>query len=359
MFLLLILMAAGCREKREMPVSTPAQTVTEPVQNQSGTKPREAQSDQESMPGPVAQESMSGQSDQEPMSGQSDQEPMSRQVAQESMPGQVDQEPRSGQVVQESMSDQSDTEPQPAQSDTLAAAEPDAADGGSGAAESTEPLAAEPAAEPQAAEETTPARHFHVVVNGDSRSVCLYCSQAYSEEEFPKHLFTHHLSETYSADFGDLTFVAKGGEGYDFFSTYGLALAATHFGPDSVLVVWFGVNDAERADQYITYMNNVSLQFGIPVYYMTIGPCYDQWTIREPAVEEMNRKLKENLRPEIRVIDMFSFIQDGIARGEFGTLDGLHYNYHTCRAIVEHLLQVLEEEYAAGRMEFHYTGSLG
>ena len=214
---------------------------------------------------------------------------------------------------------------------------------------------AQEAEEPQA----VPDRHFQVVINGDSRTVCLYCSLAYSEEEFPQHLFTHHLSETYSADYGNSCFVAKGGEGYDFFTTYGLALAATHFGEDSVLVVWFGVNDAERADQYITYMNNVSLQFGIPVYYMTIGPCYDSWTKREPGVEEMNRKLRENLRPEIRVIDMFSFIQDGMARGEFGTLDGLHYNYRTCRAIYEHLLEVLEQEYAEGRMEFHYTGFLG
>ena len=194
-------------------------------------------------------------------------------------------------------------------------------------------------------------RNFHVVFNGDSRTVCLYCAQAYSEEEYPKHLFTHHLSETYSASVGNSTFVAKGGEGYYFFSTYGLALAATHFEEDSVLVVWFGVNDAEFVDQYIVYMNGASLQFGIPVYYMTLGPCCDTWTKREPGIEAMNEKLRTQLRPEIGVIDVFPFIQDGMNRGEFGTLDGLHYNYKTSRAIYDYVMAFLEAEYAAGKWQ--------
>ena len=183
----------------------------------------------------------------------------------------------------------------------------------------------------------------NLVINGDSRTVGLFCSLAYDAEEFPKHLF-YHISEDYSGAVGNIVFVGKGGEGYNWFSTYGLAFAARHFDENSVLAVWFGVNDPENAANYVTYMNNVSLQWGIPVYYLTVGPCYDHWAEREGAVEEMNRMLYEGLREEITVIDVWQFIRDGMDRGEFGTQDGLHYNYYTCNAVNEFVYRSIDED---------------
>ena len=113
---------------------------------------------------------------------------------------------------------------------------------------------------------------------------------------------------------------------------------------DAVLAVWFGVNDPENADSYVTYMNNVSLQWGIPVYYLNVGPCYGSWAVKEPAVQEMNRKLAEGLREEITVIDVYSFIQNGMDTGIFGTQDGLHYNYETCRAIVDFAVREIDAD---------------
>ena len=182
-----------------------------------------------------------------------------------------------------------------------------------------------------------------LIFNGDSRTVGLYCSQAYDAEEFPKHLF-YHIAEDYTGTVGSNVFVGKGGEGYVWFSTYGLAFAALQINEDAVLAVWFGVNDPENADSYVAYMNNVSLQWGIPVYYLNVGPCYGSWAVKEPAVQEMNRKLAEGLREEITVIDVYSFIQNGMDTGIFGTQDGLHYNYETCRAIVDFAVREIDAD---------------
>ena len=157
---------------------------------------------------------------------------------------------------------------------------------------------------------------------------------------------------SYTSHMGDLASSWKG-PSYD-----NLSSKAEEFTNDYKSVISDGMNAfASACSTYVTFVATKQA-YNDAVAKANAATDPDE-KARWAAEAERLKAEMEKLRTEIRVIDMFSFIQDGIARGEFGTLDGLHYNYHTCRAIVEHLLQVLEEEYAAGRMEFHYTGSLG
>lgn len=183
----------------------------------------------------------------------------------------------------------------------------------------------------------------HLVICGDSRTVGLYCSQAYDENEFASHMF-YNISSEYTGIANNMVFVAKGGEGYDFFAKLGLALAALYLDEDAVLVVWYGVNDLQKADQYVSYMNGAGLQFGVPVYYMTVGPADKDWAYDMPDILAMNQKLRDGLDPAIGIIDTFTFIQTGMDAGTCATLDGLHYTYETDRQIVDYMRQVISED---------------
>ena len=183
----------------------------------------------------------------------------------------------------------------------------------------------------------------HLVIVGDSRTVGLYCSQAYDAAEFPSHMF-YNMSSEYTGIANNMVFVAKGGEGYDWFAKLGLALAAQYLDKDAVLVVWLGVNDLQKAQQYITYMNGAGLQFGVPVYYMTVGPADGGWADHEADILAMNDALRGGLNPAIGIIDTYTFVKSGLDAGSCHTLDGLHYDYETDRQIVDYMRQVISED---------------
>ena len=58
---------------------------------------------------------------------------------------------------------------------------------------------------------------LRLIFLGDSRTVGLYCSQAYSREEAEAHYF-YHIGEEMYASLGPVTYVAHGGTGYDWLS---------------------------------------------------------------------------------------------------------------------------------------------
>jgi len=182
-----------------------------------------------------------------------------------------------------------------------------------------------------------------IIVLGDSRTVGLYCSMTYTADEFPGHIF-YHIAADHTGFYENSVFAAKGGEGYPWFETYGAALGVAQMDENSVFVVWYGVNDLWNIDKYINYVNYTLVPFGAPVYYMTIGPCDQHWSESNPEVINFNEKLKAGLLPEVKVIDMHTFISEGMASGQFGTMDGLHYNYETCRAIYQHMADVIEAD---------------
>ena len=221
-----------------------------------------------------------------------------------------------------------------------------------------EAAAAEKQTEERAAEETVSRPPVQVHVNpvdeyscreekiimlGDSRTVCLYCSMIYSAEEFPSHVF-YHIAPDYTGTYEDTVFVAKGGEGYAWFSSCSVPLAQQHMDSDSVIVIWFGVNDLGAADRYINYINTTLLQYDVPVYYMTVGPCDQHWSDKNPEVDSFNAALQAGLDEQVKIIDMHGFIQEGMDSGAFATMDGLHYNYETCRAVYQHLVETIRED---------------
>lgn len=180
-----------------------------------------------------------------------------------------------------------------------------------------------------------------IIVIGDSRTVGMYCSQVYGREEFPAHIF-YNISETdYTADVGDTVFVAKGGEDFYWLQMQALALAELQITENSVLVFWLGVNDTEHIEKYLEYINGAPLLYGIPVYYMTLGPCEGTWEKSEAGVLAFNEALKTRLDSRIGIIDMYNFLKQGLEEGRFATLDGLHYDYDTCRAAYDYMLEQL------------------
>lgn len=184
---------------------------------------------------------------------------------------------------------------------------------------------------------------MRVIVIGDSRSVALYCSQTYTKEEFPAHIF-YNISETdYTGFVGNNVFVAKGGEGYAWLQKLGLALAEKHITQNSVLVFWMGVNDPASVDSYAAYINSAALVYGIPVCYMTLGPCEGSWAGHEAEVVAFNAALAEKLDARVQLIDTYSYIKEGMAAGTMATMDGLHYDYDTCRAVYQYMLDSISE----------------
>lgn len=180
-----------------------------------------------------------------------------------------------------------------------------------------------------------------VIMIGDSRTVSLYCSQVYSEEEYPKHLFFNISEEDYTGAVGNTTFVAKGGEGFSWLQRIGLALAQLHINDSSVLVFWLGVNDTASIDSYAGYINGAALSYGIPVYYATLGPCDGSWSDHEQEVEAFNEALRSKLDQRVHIIDAFGYIKDGLTSGAMSTIDGLHYSYNTSRQIYQYILDYI------------------
>ena len=116
-----------------------------------------------------------------------------------------------------------------------------------------------------------------ILLTGDSRTVCLYCSQIYDEAEYPKHVFYNIDEATFTGYTNESIVVAKGGEGCSWMRAVGIPNAVSHLEEADALVIWFGVNDLHVASDYINYVNGLVQQYDIPIYYMTIGPCNGHW----------------------------------------------------------------------------------
>lgn len=182
-------------------------------------------------------------------------------------------------------------------------------------------------------------RSNKVLVTGDSRTVCLYCSQKYDEAEFPKHIFYNISESDYTGYVDESIFVAKGGEGYSWMQAIAMPLLLSHINEADAVVIWFGVNDLGSCSSYINYVNNLAKQYDVPVYYMTVGPCNGSWSSKNADIIGFNAALQQLLDPDVRIIDAYSYILEGLENGSFATLDGLHYNYNTSRAIYQFMLE--------------------
>ena len=199
----------------------------------------------------------------------------------------------------------------------------------------------EPQTEPTP--QVNPAVSQRLIFLGDSRTVGLYCSQAFSAEEAPAHYFWHIGEEMY-AHYGSMTFVAHGGMGFEWLSVYAFARAITWNEEAPSYIFWFGINDLQNVEYYASYINNVALTYGRPVWYLTVGPAREDAPAgyTDPEVQNFNARLRELLRPECRIIDTYSFIKEGIDRGELHYIDQLHYDYGTYQAVFNFIITQIE-----------------
>ncbi len=181
-----------------------------------------------------------------------------------------------------------------------------------------------------------------ILLTGDSRTVCLYCSQIYDETEYPKHVFYNIDEATFTGYTNESIVVAKGGEGCSWMRAIGVPNALSHLDEADALVIWFGVNDLHVFADYINYVNGLVQQYDIPIYYMTIGPCNGKWESKNSDVLAFNSALMQLLDPSVSIIDAYSYIKDGLDNGLFATMDGLHYDYNTSRAIYDYMVEQVE-----------------
>ncbi len=181
-----------------------------------------------------------------------------------------------------------------------------------------------------------------ILLTGDSRTVCLYCSQIYDETEYPKHVFYNIDEATFTGYTNESIVVAKGGEGCSWMRAIGVPNALSHLDEADALVIWFGVNDLHVSADYINYVNGLAQQYDIPIYYMTIGPCNGKWESKNSDVLAFNSALMQLLDPSVSIIDAYSYIKDGLDNGLFATMDGLHYDYNTSRAIYDYMVEQVE-----------------
>ena len=153
------------------------------------------------------------------------------------------------------------------------------------------------------------ARDKKILLTGDSRTVCLYCSQIYDEAEYPKHVFYNIDEATFTGYTNESIVVAKGGEGCSWMRAVGIPNAVSHLEEADALVIWFGVNDLHVASDYINYVNGLVQQYDIPIYYMTIGPCNGHWEQKNSEVLAFNSALTQMLDPKVTVIDAYGYIK--------------------------------------------------
>ena len=237
----------------------------------------------------------------------------------------------------------------PTESDSGPATQSDTEPGTESSPEATEPTPVsetEPSPEaPTEPAETAPTPTINPAVGqrliflGDSRTVGLYCSQAFSAEEAPAHYFWHIGEEMY-AHLGPMTFVAHGGTGFDWLSVYAFARAVTWNEEAPSYVFWFGINDLQNVEYYISYINNVALTYGRPVYYLTVGPAREDAPagFTNADIDAFNARLRAGVQPGCRIIEVNAFMQDGLARGEMHFIDQLHYDYGTYQAVFNYVI---------------------
>ena len=184
-----------------------------------------------------------------------------------------------------------------------------------------------------------------IIFMGDSRMVALYCSQVYDANGYAKNMYVDISKLDYTGFAGNSVFVAKAGEGIYWLEGVATGLAEPYIDANTVIVLWFGVNDTSLypsiINDYLYEVNNVLLSYGVPVYYMEIGPCNGANEGKNPAINSFNSALNQWLDPAVRILPVNEFIRSRLETGEFATLDGLHYNYNTSRGIFQYVYDIV------------------
>ncbi|WP_029322674.1 SGNH/GDSL hydrolase family protein [Butyrivibrio sp. AE3004] len=150
---------------------------------------------------------------------------------------------------------------------------------------------------------------------GDSRTVQM--SQAVKEDEYE--------------------WIAKVGEGYNFFSSEAVPQIDESVGEGSVIIINYGVNDLYNVEKYIALVNKKAdswIRSGAKVFYAAVTPVSNYPTITNDDIENFNKELKSGLDSRIGWLDGYSYLQNN----GFSTGDGLHYNNATYESLYKYYM---------------------
>lgn len=138
----------------------------------------------------------------------------------------------------------------------------------------------------------------------------------------------------------DKAYVAKVGEGYNWFKNTALSEISETAGNGTVMVINFGVNDLGNASKYIKLVNsNIDawIEAGITVYYAAVTPVGSSARVTNDQIESFNSRLKNELDPRIQWIDGYTFLQ----QNGFNASDGLHYDKTTYMNLYSYYMSVM------------------
>ncbi len=140
----------------------------------------------------------------------------------------------------------------------------------------------------------------------------------------------------------DKIYIAKIGEGYNYFKNTALSQIYANAGNGTKLIINFGVNDLANASKYIKLVNdNVDAwtNAGMTVYYAAVTPVGNIQNVSNAQIETFNAKLQEGLDPRVNWIDGYSYLQ----QTGFGSGDGLHYTADTYRSLYSYYMSVINQ----------------
>ncbi len=135
-----------------------------------------------------------------------------------------------------------------------------------------------------------------------------------------------------AVDEDDYKWIAKVGEGYNFFSSEAVPQIDATVGDGSVIIINYGVNDLHNSEKYIKLINKKIdswIDAGATVYYAAVTPVSDYPTITNSDIEKFNSEMRKGLDSRIGWLDGYSFLQNH----GFSTGDGLHYNEATYQSL--------------------------
>ncbi|WP_158589432.1 SGNH/GDSL hydrolase family protein [Butyrivibrio sp. CB08] len=140
----------------------------------------------------------------------------------------------------------------------------------------------------------------------------------------------------------DKEYIAKIGEGYNWFKNTALSEIPHYAGSGTSLIINFGVNDLGNASKYIKLVNsNVDAwtEAGITVYYAAVTPVGEGASVTNAQIEQFNSRLQSELDPRVIWIDGYSYL----SQTGFSAPDGLHYSADTYRNLYSYYISVLSQ----------------
>lgn len=131
-------------------------------------------------------------------------------------------------------------------------------------------------------------------------------------------------------------FIAKDSQGYSWLKSTAYSQVKTWLksNPSGVVIFNFGVNDLYNIQNYINYYKNtvIAENPGKSIYFMTVNPVNGDPYATNTEIESFNKKMASSF-PN-RIIDTYSNVS-------FTTVDGVHYNNTTYKAIHQYVQKVL------------------